>query len=484
MRWSSRAVRGLVLACHPGPTVVVTGLAAALAAGIGAAPATTLLLAAAVLAGQLSVGWSNDWLDAARDLAVARPGKPVVVGLLDAGALRTAAVVAATACVPLSLATGWLPGAVHLIAVASAWAYNLALKRTVLSWLPYAVSFGLLVQFVVLAHPRSPTTPRPRVRRCSASVRTQPTCCPTSRTTRRRVSAGCPIGSAAHGLPSWHSARSWRPSPSSSSPQPGSRLPLRGPAGEQRWCWRASARWPRERTRAAGCRSPPRWQSPSCASSCSSSRVPPSCADPRCAAGSLLLAQSEPRVEHREPLFETSVERTDHMAPVRDLDVCDLHPGCLGRCRHAPRARHVCRVVGRHGEDPDVLHRRAGARDGRSAASSVPPVGPHDRPSRTSRSGRRTADAGTGDGPRFQAFRRDGPPTGLADAVRAVGDPGCGCLDLVQVVLGLLDKSVHLRPLESDRRALRVVLVVGIRAVSSPSRRRVSSRSTASTRAT
>lgn len=156
MQSSWRAVRGLVLACHPGPTVVVTGLAAALAAGVGAGPATTLLVAAAVLTGQLSVGWSNDWLDASRDLAVARAGKPVVVGLLSARQLRTAAAIAVAVCVPLSLATGWLPGVVHLLAVASAWAYNLVLKRTVLSWLPYAVSFGLLVQFVTLALPGRP----------------------------------------------------------------------------------------------------------------------------------------------------------------------------------------------------------------------------------------------------------------------------------------------------------------------------------------
>ena len=156
MSRSSRALRGLVLACHPGPVVVVTGLAAALAAGIGSGAATTLLITAAVLTGQLSVGWSNDWLDASRDRAVARPGKPVVAGLLDAGTLRTAAVAAVAACVPLSLATGWLPGSVHLVAVASAWAYNLVLKRTVLSWLPYAVSFGLLVQFVTLAQPGHP----------------------------------------------------------------------------------------------------------------------------------------------------------------------------------------------------------------------------------------------------------------------------------------------------------------------------------------
>jgi 4-hydroxybenzoate polyprenyltransferase len=156
MRGLSQAVRGLVLACHPGPTVVVAGLAAALAVGIGSPPGTTVLLTTAVLSGQLSVGWSNDWMDADRDRAVSRRGKPVVAGMLDARVLRWAALAAAAVCVPLSLWTGWLPGLVHLLAVASAWAYNLTLKGTALSWVPYAVSFGLLVQFVVLAQPGRP----------------------------------------------------------------------------------------------------------------------------------------------------------------------------------------------------------------------------------------------------------------------------------------------------------------------------------------
>ena len=156
LRKSIGTVRGLVSACHPGPTIVVTVLAAALAAGIGSPLRTTLLLTAAVLTGQLSVGWSNDWIDAGRDFAVARPGKPVVTGLVDAPTLRRAAGVAAAVCIPLSLGTGWLPGVVHLVAVASAWAYNLVLKGTSVSWLPYAVSFGLLVQFVVLAQPGRP----------------------------------------------------------------------------------------------------------------------------------------------------------------------------------------------------------------------------------------------------------------------------------------------------------------------------------------
>ena len=53
-------MRALAAASHPAPTAVVTVLAVALVAGLGAPVATVLLVGAAVLAGQLSVGWSND----------------------------------------------------------------------------------------------------------------------------------------------------------------------------------------------------------------------------------------------------------------------------------------------------------------------------------------------------------------------------------------------------------------------------------------
>lgn len=146
-------VRGLVVASHFPPTVMVTAFALALSAGIGAGARTTTLVALAVLAGQLSVGWSNDWLDARRDVAVGRADKPVVTGLVKAATLRAAALVALGACVVLSLATGLLPGVVHVVAVGVAWSYNALLKATWWSWAPYAVSFGLLAVFVVLAAP-------------------------------------------------------------------------------------------------------------------------------------------------------------------------------------------------------------------------------------------------------------------------------------------------------------------------------------------
>ena len=148
-----RTVRALALACHPGPTVAVTLFAAALAAGVGSPGWTAAGVGLAVLAGQLSVGWSNDWIDAARDLAVGRSDKPVASGAVSGATVGRSAVVAALACVLLSFALGWRAGLTHVAAVAVAWTYNARLKSSAWSWLPYAVSFGLLACVVTLALP-------------------------------------------------------------------------------------------------------------------------------------------------------------------------------------------------------------------------------------------------------------------------------------------------------------------------------------------
>lgn len=104
----------------------------------------------AVLAGQLFVGWTNDYLDREHDLRAGRLDKPIPAGLVPAGQVRAASLVALAACLPLSLANGLAAGAVHLFAVGMASAYNLWLKPTPLSVLPYAVSFGLVPAFVTL----------------------------------------------------------------------------------------------------------------------------------------------------------------------------------------------------------------------------------------------------------------------------------------------------------------------------------------------
>jgi len=67
-----------------------------------------------------------------------------------------ACAVAVVCCVPLSFASGWRAGACHLVAVACGWAYDLGMKRTVLSFVPYAVSFAMLTAFLSFGLPGHP----------------------------------------------------------------------------------------------------------------------------------------------------------------------------------------------------------------------------------------------------------------------------------------------------------------------------------------
>ncbi|GAB4004052.1 hypothetical protein GCM10029992_47880 [Glycomyces albus] len=70
----------LARACHPLPALGVTAVAAGLIAGTGRPVAAAVAATAAVFAGQLSVGWLNDLVDAQRDAQVGRAGKPVAAG--------------------------------------------------------------------------------------------------------------------------------------------------------------------------------------------------------------------------------------------------------------------------------------------------------------------------------------------------------------------------------------------------------------------
>jgi 4-hydroxybenzoate polyprenyltransferase len=149
----------MVLATHLGPTVAVTLVATLLAVAAGLPGDRVALVGLAVLAGQASIGWSNDWLDADRDRAVARADKPVVQGSVQPGRLRTAALIAATLAVVLSLLLGVVPGLLLLVLVASGWAYNAGLKRTAASLLPYVTGFGALPAGVVAAAPGTPSAP-------------------------------------------------------------------------------------------------------------------------------------------------------------------------------------------------------------------------------------------------------------------------------------------------------------------------------------
>jgi 4-hydroxybenzoate polyprenyltransferase len=139
--------------------VAVTTVATLLAVAAGVPAGRVLLVCAAVLAGQASIGWSNDWLDADRDRAVARADKPVVQGAVQPARLRSAALIAVVVAVVLSLLLGLAPGLLLLVLVASGWAYNAGLKRTAASAVPYVTGFGALPAGVVAAAPGGAVAP-------------------------------------------------------------------------------------------------------------------------------------------------------------------------------------------------------------------------------------------------------------------------------------------------------------------------------------
>ncbi|WIE75097.1 UbiA family prenyltransferase [Curtobacterium sp. MCSS17_007] len=144
-------VRLLAASSHPGPTVTVTVLAAVLAAAVGHPWWLVVLVALAVVAGQLSIGLANDWIDADRDRAVGRSDKPVARGLIAVTTVRTAAFVTAGVAVLLSIALGPVAAVAHVVLVAAGWAYDVGLKRTVWSVVPFVVAFGLLPVVAVAA---------------------------------------------------------------------------------------------------------------------------------------------------------------------------------------------------------------------------------------------------------------------------------------------------------------------------------------------
>ncbi|MFV2020591.1 UbiA family prenyltransferase [Micromonospora sp. LOL_023] len=155
----SRRVSALIKASHPEPAVAVTAVTALLAWGVGHRPIGILLVAATVAATQLAVGWTNDWLDAGRDRQAGRTDKPIPAGAVSRSSVGAAGLAAAAATPLLASTTG--PAATLCISAAllSALAYNWPLKSTAVSVLPYAVSFGALPAFIVLALPGAPAPP-------------------------------------------------------------------------------------------------------------------------------------------------------------------------------------------------------------------------------------------------------------------------------------------------------------------------------------
>lgn len=151
----SRALIALLRASHFPQTLAMTVALGICAWVMGVRDQNLVVFVAAVLFGQFSVGWVNDFIDARLDRTVGRSEKPIVAGTLETSSLKVPIAIALILVVPLSiLAAGWIGGLAHIAAVGSAHIYNVYLSRTVWSWVPYAVSFSLLPFFVAQAGSR------------------------------------------------------------------------------------------------------------------------------------------------------------------------------------------------------------------------------------------------------------------------------------------------------------------------------------------
>jgi 4-hydroxybenzoate polyprenyltransferase len=102
-----------------------------------------VLLLLGMLGGQLAVGALNEWCDREAD-AIAKPWKPIPAGRVPA----SHALAITVGGISLMVAAGGLLGPVELLVLSIAngcgLVYDLGVKRTPLSWLPYLIALPLV----------------------------------------------------------------------------------------------------------------------------------------------------------------------------------------------------------------------------------------------------------------------------------------------------------------------------------------------------
>ena len=150
-------VMGLLKASHFGPTMLVVTITCILSL-TQFSIRDSIFIAFAILLGQFVVGWSNDLIDFPRDKAAGRIKKPLVAGTITEEALRISLGIALPSALIVSLLSplGVSGTAIHFIGLLSATAYNFKLKSTLLSVVPYIVSFGALPWAIYVAAGSTP----------------------------------------------------------------------------------------------------------------------------------------------------------------------------------------------------------------------------------------------------------------------------------------------------------------------------------------
>jgi 4-hydroxybenzoate polyprenyltransferase len=148
--------RALLVSSHPGPSLAITALVTVLAAQAAPHGIGPLLTGPAMLAGQLSIGWSNDAVDAGRDAAAGRTDKPVAAGAVSKRTVWTAAFAGLLASLALALTIGVVTALLMAVIVGAGWAYNLGLKSSPASGIAYLLGFGPIPAFAASTLPGHP----------------------------------------------------------------------------------------------------------------------------------------------------------------------------------------------------------------------------------------------------------------------------------------------------------------------------------------
>ena len=141
-------LRALLGCTHPRQTLLMAVGIVVAALASGRPLRESLVAGAAVLVVQAVLGILNDAGDRERDLASGARGNPVAEDRIPSGNATFAATCLAILAIPLALQNGTAAGAALLLTLVSGFLYEKGLRRTPLSWLPWAVSFGLLPAFL------------------------------------------------------------------------------------------------------------------------------------------------------------------------------------------------------------------------------------------------------------------------------------------------------------------------------------------------
>ncbi len=138
----------LVLSAHPKLAVTTAAALAVTAALIGRSSREVLLVFGTVVVGQAILGWHNDLVDRKRDAHHDREGKPIAAGHIDAGSVVFVMFCAILLVIPMAVASGTTAGACYLISLVFGLLGNVVFRSSVLSFVPWALSYALYPAFL------------------------------------------------------------------------------------------------------------------------------------------------------------------------------------------------------------------------------------------------------------------------------------------------------------------------------------------------